>query len=89
MPLYTFENNEGDTIERLVPLGRETVTVDGVVYLRSCTPQGFAMTGVAVGLPPQKDQVKDGYYKLECSEGSRFLKKSTFSTKQIKKAWGF
>ena len=57
MPLYTFENNEGDTIERLVPLGRETVTVDGVVYLRSCTPQGFAMTGVAVGLPPQKDQV--------------------------------
>ena len=89
MPLYTFENNAGDTIERLVPLGRETVTVDGVVYLRSCTPQGFAMTGVAVGLPPQKDQVKDGYYKLECSEGSRFLKKSTFSTKQIKKAWGF
>ena len=89
MPLYTFENNEGDTIERLVPLGRATVSVDGVVYLRSCTPQGFAMTGVAVGLPPQKDQVKDGYYKLECSEGSRFLKKSTFSTKQIKKAWGF
>ena len=89
MPLYTFENSEGDTIERLVPVGRETVTVDGVVYLRSCTPQGFAMTGVAVGLPPQKDQVKDGYYKLECSEGSRFLKKSTFSTKQIKKAWGF
>jgi len=89
MPLYTFENNEGDTIERLVPVGRETVTVDGVVYLKSCTPQGFAMAGVAVGLPPQKDQVKDGYYKLECSEGSRFLKKSTFSTKQIKKAWGF
>ena len=89
MPLYTFENNEGDTIERLVPVGRETVTVDGVVYLKSCTPQGFAMTGVAVGLPPQKDQVKDGYYQLECSEGARFLKKSTFSTKQIKKAWGF
>jgi len=89
MPLYTFENNEGDTIERLVPLGREAVTVDGVVYLKSCTPQGFAMTGVAVGLPPQKDQVKAGYHKLECDEGSRFLEKSTFSTKQIKKAWGF
>ena len=89
MPLFEFENSEGDTIERLVPLGRETVTVDGVVYLRSCTPQGFAMTGVAVGLPPQKDQVKDGYYKLECNEGSRFLKKSLFSTKQIKRAWGF
>ena len=89
MPLYTFENNEGDTIERLVPVGRETVSVDGVTYLKSCTPQGFAMTGVAVGLPPQKDQVKDGYYQLECNEGSRFMKKSLFSTKQIKKAWEF
>ena len=89
MPLYTFENNEGQTIERLVPRGRETVEVDGVVYLKSCTPQGFAMMGKAVGLPPQKEQGRDGYYKLECEEGSRFLKKSLFSTKQIKKAWEF
>ena len=89
MPLFEFENSEGDTIERLVPRNRKIVKVDGVVYTKVTAPQGFAMTGVAVGLPPQKDQVKDGYYKLECSEGSRFLKKSTFSTKQIKKAWGF
>ena len=89
MPLFEFENSEGDTIERLVPKNRKIVKVDGVVYTKVTAPQGFAMTGVAVGLPPQKDQVKDGYYKLECSEGSRFLKKSTFSTKQIKKAWGF
>ena len=78
MPLYTFENNEGDTIERLVPLGREAVTVDGVVYLKSCTPQGFAMTGVAVGLPPQKDQVKDGYYKLECRRGFKVFEEVNF-----------
>ena len=87
MPLFTFENSEGQTIERLVPRGRETVDVDGVVYLKSCAPQGFALMGKAVGLPSQKEQVKDGYYKLECQEGSRFLKKSNFSTKQIKKAW--
>jgi len=89
MPLYTFENSEGDTIERLVPVGRETVTLDGVVYLKSCTPQGFAMTGKAVGIPSQAEQVKDGYHKLECAQGSRFLKRSPFSCKQIKKAWGF
>lgn len=89
MPLYTFENGEGHTIERLVPMGRETISVDGVAYLKSCTPQGFAMTGKAVGIPPQKEQVRDGYHKLECEKGSRFLDKSLFSTKQIKKAWGF
>ena len=87
MPLFTFENSEGHTIERLVPKGRETVEVDGVVYLKTFAPQGFALMGKAVGLPPQKEQVKDGYYKLECQEGSRFLRKSNFSTKQIKKAW--
>ncbi len=89
MPLYTFENSEGHTIERLVPKGRETVVVDDVVYLKSCTPQGFAFTGKAVGIPPQKEQVRDGYYKMECEKGSRFLDKSLFSTKQIKKAWEF
>jgi len=89
MPIYTFENSEGHTIERLVPKGCETVDVDGVLYLKSCTPQGFAFTGKAVGIPPQKDQVKEGYYKLECEKGSRFLDKSLFSTKQIKKAWEF
>jgi len=89
MPLFTFENGSGDTIERLVPKGCEAVDVDGVEYCRSNTPESFAMTGRAVGIPSQKEQVKDGYYKLECEKGSRFLKKSLFSTKQIKKAWGF
>ena len=89
MPLFTFENGAGHIIERLVPRGRETVKVDGVVYLKTCAPHGFAMPGKAVGLPPQKDQVKDGYYRMECEKGSRFLDSSNFSTKQIKKAWGF
>jgi len=89
MPLFEFENSEGHAIERLVPRGRKTVRVDGVVYTKVAVPQGFALTGVAVGLPPQKEQVRDGYHQLECKEGSRFMKKSTFSTKQIKKAWGF
>ena len=89
MPLYNFENNKGNVIECLVPIGTTTLDVDGVTYIKSNSPTGFAMPGKAVGIKPQKDQVREGYYGLECKEGSRFLRQSTFSTKQIKKAWGF
>ena len=89
MPLYNFENDKGNIVECLVPRGTDTIDVDGVTYIRSNDPTGFAMPGKAVGIKPQKDQVKEGYYNLECDEGSRFLRRSTFSTKQIKKAWGF
>ena len=89
MPLHDFRNNSGNIIECLVPKGTDTVDVDGVTYTKTNGPTGFAMPGKAVGIPAQEDQVKAGYHKLECDEGSRFLKKSTFSTKQIKKAWGF
>ena len=89
MPLFDFSDNKGNIIECLVPKGTSTIDVDGVVYTKTDGPSGFAMPGKAVGIKPQKDQVKDGYYQLECNEGSRFLKKSLFSTKQIKRAWGF
>ena len=89
MPLHDFKNDSGNIIECLVPKGTDTVDVDGVVYTKTNGPSGFAMVGKAVGIKPQKDQVKEGYYGLECKEGSRFLRQSTFSTKQIKKAWGF
>jgi len=89
MPLFDFSDDKGNIIECLVPKGTSTIDVDGVVYTKTDGPSGFAMPGKAVGIKPQKDQVKDGYYQLECNEGSRFLKKSLFSTKQIKRAWGF
>ena len=89
MPLYNFANDKGSIIECLVPSGTDTVDVDGVTYIRSNDPTGFSMPGKAVGIKPQEDQVKEGYYNMECKEGSRFLRQSTFSTKQIKKAWGF
>ena len=88
MPLFDFSDDKGNIIECLVPKGTSTIDVDGVVYTKTDGPSGFAMPGKAVGIKPQKDQVKDGYYQLECNEGSRFLKKSLFSTKQIKRAWG-
>jgi len=88
MPIYDFKDEDGKQLERLVPLGTDEITEGGVAYKRVPNLKGFAFTGRAVGIPPQKDQVKDGYYKLEQEDGSRFLRKSLFTTKQIKKAWG-
>jgi len=90
MPLHTFKSGDGaNSVERLVPRGTESIEIDGVTYLRDNSPQGFAMTGKAVGMPPQKEQVRDGYYKLECDKGSRFLDRSPYTAKQIKSAWEF
>ena len=89
MPIYSFESKGGDVIDELVPIGTRQITVRGTSYTRSEVPEGFALTGNAVGIPPQAEQVKEGYYKLEQTEGSRFLRQSQFTTKQIKKAWGF
>ena len=86
MPLYLFSSETGEVIEELVPAGTNDIEVDGNKYSRCLEPVGFAMTGVARGLPSQTEQVKQGYYKLECEKGGQF--KSAYSKKQIKKAWG-
>ena len=88
MPLYSFISEGGKVVEKVVKSGTDRLTIDGVDYNRSIANEGFAVSG-QVKLPSQAEQVKDGYYKLEQSKGSRFLKNSTFTTKQIKKAWGF
>jgi hypothetical protein len=89
MPIYSFESKGGDVIDELVPLGTTKLRVNGKNYTKKEVPDGFALTGIASGMPSQAEQVKDGYYKLEQTMGSKFLSKSEFSVKQIKKAWGF
>jgi hypothetical protein len=89
MPLYSFESEVGAVVEQLVPIGTERINIDGDEYTRQAVPEGFTLVGASSKAPSQAEQVKDGYYKLEQTEGSRFLKKSQFTTKQIKKAWGF
>jgi|TARA_R110000787_G_scaffold139016_1_gene252665 hypothetical protein len=89
MPLYSFESERGDVVEQLVPIGTEQIDIDGKAYARQSAPEGFVLVGASGKTHSQAEQVKDGYYKLEQTEGSRFLKKSQFTTKQIKKAWGF
>lgn len=86
MPLYTFESESGDTLEKVVPVGTSHLDVAGERYTRSAAPSRFAFTGVASGMPSQEEQVRAGYHKLENEQGSRF--RSQYSKKQIKKAWG-
>tara|TARA_R100000963_G_C4582189_1_gene62729 strand:+ start:323 stop:592 length:270 start_codon:yes stop_codon:yes gene_type:complete len=89
MPIYSFASKDGELIEEIVPSGTKCVTRGGVDYERCIGSEGFSLTGQAVGVLSQAEQVKDGYHKLEQKEGSRFLRQSLFSTKQIKRAWGF
>jgi len=89
MPIYSFASKDGELIEEIVPSGTKRVTREGVNYERCIGSEGFSLTGQAVGVLSQAEQVKDGYHKLEQSEGSRFLRQSQFTTKQIKRAWGF
>ena len=88
MPLYSFISEDGKVIEKVVKSGTNRLTVDGTDYERSIANEGFAVSG-QVRLPSQAEQVRAGYYQQEQKQGSRFLKKSKFTTKQIKKAWGF
>lgn len=87
MPLYTFRAANGDSVEELVSAGTSSIKVGDMTYLRVTEPQPFAMSGVSGGIPSQGEQVKHGYYKLECEKGTRF--DSQFSKKKIKQAWGF
>ena len=88
MPIYSFISEDGQVVEKIVPSGTNRLTVDGVDYERSIASEGFTI-GNQVKIPSQAEQVKDGYHKLEQEHGSRFLRKSQFTTKQIKSAWGF
>ena len=88
MPIYSFLSEKGHLIEKIVPPGTKRLTVEGMDYERCIASEGFSI-GNQVKIPSQAEQVQDGYHKLEQKEGSRFLRKSQFSTKQIKKAWGF
>ena len=89
MPIYSFESGSGDGVDEIVPIGTKSITVNGQRYTRKEVPEGFALTGMATAMPSQAEQVRQGYHKLEQNLGSRFLDRSTFTAKQIKKAWGF
>lgn len=84
MPTYVFEHN-GKAIERIAPIGTESITVEGVRWRRNPV-SSFSATGFAKE-EQLKDKVKRGYYKQECREGSRFA--SSFSKSEIRKAWRF
>jgi hypothetical protein len=86
MPLYTFKSESGEVIEKVVPVGTSHLDMAGEKFSRTSEPPRVSYTGRAVGMPSQVEQVRGGYYKLECEHGTRF--RSNFSKQTIKKAWG-
>jgi hypothetical protein len=83
MPLYVYENDEGERIEELRLSKDKDVCPEG--YKRVNVPQPIAFTGIASNPASMKDGVLKGYYDQECKHGSKW--KSEFSKKQIKQAW--
>ena len=88
MAVCSVVSEEGDVSEAVVPRGTESVDIGGKRYKRWIVNEGLSI-GCLVSIPTPAEQVKQGYHKLEQTEGSSLLRKSQFSTKQIKKAWGF
>lgn len=85
MPLYIFENGNGETREELVSSCIKSFKVDGETWDRAPVQQ-VAMVGTPRKPDDQVAQIRKGYYEAECQGGSRF--KSSYSKKQIKKIWG-
>ena len=88
MPIYSFVSEGGEVVEDIVTPKTTRITRDGVDYKRCIANEGFTVAN-QVKIPSQAEQVKGGYYKLECDEGSRFQRQSHFTTKEIMIAWGF
>ncbi len=82
MPIREYENEDGEIVEILH--GAQEVTIPA--GWRKVISAGSFSTG-SVREETMGDKIKKGYYKEECKSGSRF--KSQFSTKSIKKAWGW
>ena len=84
IPLFTFINWKGETIERIAKPDEKSITEDGQVWFRGAAPEQFAFTGRS--LPASlKDKIFKGYQEQENRHGSRW--RSSFSKKQIKKIW--
>lgn len=94
MPIYQYESIvDGGIIEEVKPVARRDECPVG--HRRISVPKSLTVVGagsrVPAGTPlstlPQKEQVRQGYHKMEERLGSRF--KSKHSKKTISKAWGF
>ena len=84
MPIYVYENENGERIEEIRLAKDKDKCPDG--YTRVATPQPIAFTGHAGNPTSMKEGVVKGYYQEECKHGSKW--QSGYSKKQIKKAWG-
>lgn len=82
MPLYEFESDDGQVIERLVSPGATGIVVDGKNFVR-VVASTFGISGFATE-PTQSDEIKRDCYKAECAGTFR----SAYSKNQLRKVWG-
>jgi len=83
MPLHEYITADGGIVEILQ--GTKWTEVPSS-WKRVITCGSVATSG-GVKEKSTSQQVKEGYYKAECKDGSRF--KSTHSKSKIKAAWGW
>jgi len=83
MPIQTFQSNDGVTLDEIVPIGTESIRRGSKLYKRVFPLAGFSYP-VRSEMTP-KESVWAGYRKNETKRNGR---RSSFSAKQIKAAWG-
>ena len=84
MPLYVYRNERGQTVEMVKSVGNRDDAPDG--FKRETAPQSIFVANGAIPPTDMKSNVMKGYYRDECENGSR--RKSSYSPRQIKAAWG-
>lgn len=91
MPLYEFEDPEGNLLElrRSVSKRNTPVTIDGVTYVRARS----VPVNISIRTPgPTADQqfnerIRKGFYRHEQEQGSQFKGVEGLNKTQLKSVW--
>jgi hypothetical protein len=82
MPFYDYLDHQRNTVSRCVPVAER----DKQIGLQRITVSPFSFPGHAVSPLDQKEGLRQGYYREECKQGSRF--RSSYSKNTIRRVWG-
>jgi hypothetical protein len=84
MPIYVYKDEHGHAVELVRSVSERDNAPAG--FRRVTAPQSIFVANGAMSPIDMKTNVMKGYYKDECENGSR--RKSSYTPKQIKAAWG-
>lgn len=83
MPLYIYQSEDGQEVERFFHRDPPTYIRHEGQTLKRTEVTRFAAPSLPE--PTQGDSMLEGYHAQECDKGSRF--RSRFSAETIKRAW--